>query len=283
MFPTLHDLLGFGPEVDTHSVFVLLGVFAALIVFFLEARRRGPIDERLAYVVLGALAGGAVLMRLGTWAQNLDPRQNLSLIEQLAHGNASILSGLVGAWLGAHIAKKISHYRERTGDLFAPALAAGMAVGRFGCFFTEVPGTPTGAGWGIVLDPAAAARLGVQAGVPLHPSFIYEIVFHAVAFALLWFWLRFRPMAPGATFTLYLAAYAIFRFLVEFVRGNNLAWDGFTRPQLFLAVTIPLVLARIIWGARHGVYSRPAIQESTVQEHPVQESKAQEQPVQEAV
>lgn len=37
----------------------------------------------------------------------------------------------------------------------------------------------------------------------------------------------------------------MFRFLVEFVRGNEVVWLGLTRVQLVLAVTIPLVLLRI--------------------------------------
>jgi prolipoprotein diacylglyceryltransferase len=51
---------------------------------------------------------------------------------------------------------------------------------------------------------------------------------------------------------LYVAAYGIFRFLVEFVRGNEVVWHGLTRPQLFLAVTVPLVIARVAWSARQG-------------------------------
>ena len=256
MFPTLHDLLGWGPPIDTHSAFVALGMGAAGIVFLIESRRRGHTDPRLPYLVLGALVGAAIASRLGTWAQHLDPSQNRGLVEQLAYGNASLLSGLVGAWLGVHIAKRIVRYPLRTGDLFAPAVALALAIGRFGCFFTEKPGTPTGASWGIVLDADAAARLGAPAGVPLHPSFLYEIAFHLVAFGVLWFWLRHRPIAAGETLTLYIAAYAIFRFFVEFVRGNEVVWWGLTRPQLFLLVTIPLVLARIAWIASRGAFSR---------------------------
>ncbi|MGW9631793.1 prolipoprotein diacylglyceryl transferase [Agromyces sp. NPDC055520] len=252
MYPTLPDLLGWGPPVDTHAVFVALGLVAAGLVFVVESRRRGQTDHRVAYLVLGALAGAALFSRLGTWAQHLDPSQNLDFVGQLARGNASVLSALVGAWLGVHVAKRIARYPLRTGDLFAPAVALAMAIGRFGCFFTELPGTPTGAGWGIVLDESAAARVGGVAGVPLHPSFLYEIAFHAAAFAVIWFWLRRRPIAAGEILTLYIAAYAVFRFLVEFVRGNEVAWMGLTRPQLFLLVTIPLVLARLAWKASRG-------------------------------
>ena len=86
--------------------------------------------------------------------------------------------------------------------------------------------------------------------MPLHPSFGYEIVFHLVAFGVLWFWLRHRLDAPGETLTFYLAGYGVFRFVVEFVRGNEVAWAGLTRPQLFL-----LVRCRCCWPGSRG---RPA-------------------------
>lgn len=247
MYPTL------GP-VPTHGLFVVLGVLAAIGIFVVEARRRGQTDERVVYVVLGALVGGAIFMRMGTWVQHVDLRQNASLAEQWLYGNRSVLGGLLGAWLGVHVAKRIVGYRSRTGDLFAPAVALGMAIGRVGCLLTEVPGTPTGSAYGITLDQSAAARLGVDSGVALHPSFVYEITFHAAAFVVLWFWLRHRLSAPGETFTLYLAGYGTFRFVVEFVRGNDVAWQGLTRPQLFLLATVPVILARIAWQARKGVY-----------------------------
>src|SRR3954447_17491875 len=177
---------------ETHGLFVGLGVLAAAAVFVVEARRRGQTDDRLFGVVAGALIGGAILMRMGTWLQHVDLRQNASLTEQWLYGNRSILGGLFGAWLGVHVAKRLVGYRPRTGDLFAPAVALGMAVGRVGCLLTELPGTPTGTSYGISLEPTTAARLGAPAGVPLHPSFLYEIVFHLVAFCVLWFWLRRR-------------------------------------------------------------------------------------------
>lgn len=258
MYPTLGSVAGV--PIPTHGVFVGLGVLVAAVVFGVEARRRGQTDERILYVVVGALVGGAVFMRLGTWMQHVDLRQNASLLEHWLHGNRSILGGLVGAWLGVHVAKRIVGYRARTGDLFAPAVALGMAVGRVGCLLTELPGTPTGASYGMTLDDAAAARLGAAPGVALHPSFGYEIAFHAAAFAVLWLYLRHRITAPGETLTLYLAGYGVFRFLVEFVRGNEVVWEGLTRPQLFLLATVPLLLARVAWQASKGVYGPAPVQ-----------------------
>lgn len=243
MYPTLGGL-------PTHAAFVGLGVLVAAGVFVLEARRRGQTDERILYVVVGALVGGAVFMRMGTWLQHLDVDRNAGVVEQWLRGNRSILGGLFGAWVGVHVAKRLVGYRSRTGDLFAPAVALGMAVGRVGCLLTEAPGTPTGAGWGLTLDAGQAAYTGAPAGVPLHPSFAYEIVFHAVAFVVLWLWMRHQDLPPGETFVRYVAAYAVFRFLVEFVRGNEVVWAGLTRPQLVLVVAIPLLVARLVLSGR---------------------------------
>ena len=161
-------------------------------------------------MVTGALVGGALFMRLGTWLQHVDLRQNATLAEQWAYGNRSILGGLVGAWLGVHVAKRLSGYRPRTGDLFAPAVALGMAVGRIGCLLTEQPGTRRAAGG----SPSTSGRAHRLAGrLPLHPSFLYEIAFHLAAFAAIWWWLRHRPLPPGEIFVWYVAAYGVFRFL----------------------------------------------------------------------
>jgi prolipoprotein diacylglyceryltransferase len=125
-----------------------------------------------------------------------------------------------------------------------------MAIGRVGCLLTELPGHPTGGGWGIVVTPEQAAIIGGPAGVGLHPTFAYEIVFQIVAFAWLWRH-RDRLPRPGDLFIVYVGAYALFRFGVEFFRANEQVWFGLTRPQWFLLCTLPLLAWRVsrIWRA----------------------------------
>lgn len=247
MHPVLLDVLGI--RLGTHEVFTALGLLVAVVVFRAEARRRHVVDSRLWAVVAVGLAWGAVFMYAGTWLQHVDPRENAGLVEQFVLGNRSIIGGLVGAYLGVLLGKRLTGFSSRTGALFAPAVAAGLGCGRVGCLLTENPGTPTGQGWGIVLSDEAAAATGAVAGVPLHPSFAYEIVFHAVAFAALVRW-RDRLAEPADLFTVYVAAYALFRFAVEFVRGNEVVWLGLTRPQLVLAVLAPLVVWRAVIAMR---------------------------------
>lgn len=225
-----------------HGAFVALGLITAGVFFAAEARHRGRRDPRLWFLVAGALAGGAIVERVGTLLRDIDA--DAGRAQQLVLSTRSILSGLAGAYLGVLVAKRLCRYEAHTGDLFAPAVAAGMAVGRVGCLLTELPGTPTGQRWGITLTAAQAAAIpGARAGIPLHPSFAYEIAFHLIALALL---LRYRDRitAPDALFTAYICGYAVFRFLVEFVRGNQIAYAGLTRPQLFLLACSPLLIMR---------------------------------------
>ena len=60
--------------------------------------------------------------------------------------------------------------------MFAPGIALGHVVGRFGCLFAGCCyGKPTTLPWGITFtDPFAADNVGTPLGVPLHPTQLYE-------------------------------------------------------------------------------------------------------------
>jgi len=235
-----------------HGVFVLLGTAAALAVLAGEARRRRRLEPDLLIVVLGALGCGALAAKLSTVWPYLQAAPEPSLQGILVDGGKSVLGGLAGAYFGVLATKRLLGYRQATGDLFAPAVALGIGIGRIGCLLTEPPGTPTGSSWGIALGASQAARLpgfpSGWVGVPLHPSFAYEIVFHFAALAAL-LRLRRRPELSGSLFKLYLLAYALFRFAVELVRGNQVVWLGLTRSQLFL-IPSAVALAVELWHRR---------------------------------
>lgn len=234
----------------THDLWVGLGVLTAALVLALEKRRRGVRDERVWALVALAVAFGGVGARLGTWAQHLDPSANDPAVVHWIYGNRSILGGLALAYVAVLVGKRLLRMRWRTGALFAPAVAAGMAVGRVGCLLTEPPGTPTDLPWGVTVGSAAdATAWGVPLGATLHPSFVYEIGFHLAALLAIWVW-RDRLVDPADLFTLYITGYALFRFGVEPVRGNEVVWPGLTRPQIFLAVTLPLLLWRSVVAIR---------------------------------
>jgi prolipoprotein diacylglyceryltransferase len=232
----------FGPWL--HALFILLGTAVAVAVFVFGARCRRALSPELLAILVGALCGGSLGAKLAVVWRYVDTAAAPSLLGFFLRSGQSVLGGLAGAYLGAVLVKRLIGYRTGTGDLFAPAVALGIGIGRFGCLLTEPPGVPTGGSWGVVVDAARAARIPgfppQWIGVPLHPSFVYEIPFHFAMAAVL-FRLRVRGAFRSDLFKLYLLLYAPFRFLLEFVRGNPVVWHGLTRSQLFLLPSMLLL------------------------------------------
>jgi hypothetical protein len=131
-----------------HGAFVALGTVAAVALFLVEARRRRTLDDRLFIILTGSLFCGAVAAKLSTAWRYFAAAPDPTLIGALIYGGKSVLGGLAGAYVGAILTKRLIGYRASTGDVFAPAVALGIGIGRFGCLLTETPGTPTGLPWG---------------------------------------------------------------------------------------------------------------------------------------
>jgi phosphatidylglycerol---prolipoprotein diacylglyceryl transferase len=229
----------------THNFFIALGLAAGAVLFYAEARRRGEVSEEMLWIAAGALIAGAIGAKLAAIIGAIGEPVRPSLGPLIVDGGRSVLGGLTGGYMGVVLTKKLVRHTRPTGDLFAPAAAAGMAVGRFGCFFSELPGTPTTLPWGVRLDPTQIQMIPTCPAFcrtsALHPSFAYEIVFLAVMFAVIWR-LRRRESLRGELFKVFLLCYAVFRFGVEFVRGNEAFWHGLSRHQVFL-IPVAILLA----------------------------------------
>jgi phosphatidylglycerol:prolipoprotein diacylglycerol transferase len=244
-----------------HGLFVLLGTAAAALVFLSGARGRRLQAEDTAMLLAGALTGGALGAKLAVVWRFVETDAAPSLFGLLLRGGQSVLGGLAGAYIGVVLTKRLIGHTADTGDLFAPAAALGIGIGRIGCLLTEPPGAPTGARWGVVVDAARAARIAGfpprWVGVPLHPSFVYEIPFHFAMAAIL-FRLRARGICRDGLFKLYCLAYAPFRFALELVRGNPVVWHGLTRSQLFLIPSTLVLVAAFVGRRRRPAPLAPA-------------------------
>jgi hypothetical protein len=95
--------------------------------------------------------------------------------------------------------------------------------------------------------PGQVAMLGGVSGIGLHPSFACEIVFHMAAVGLMWRY-RDRLPGPGDLFICYVTSYAVFRFGVEFVQGNEVLAGDEPSPMVPPGDSSPVVLAD---GAGH--------------------------------
>lgn len=157
----------------------------------------------------------------------------------LADGK-TVTTGLVGAYLGVELAKRILGVRAGTGDAFALPLALALAVGRWGCFFHGCcHGGPTDLPW--------ATDFGD--GVGRHPTQAYESLFHLAMAGVLWVLLG-RDQLRGHRLKLYLIAYAGFRFATEFVRPEPVYALGLTYYQWVAAAGAAALAGQWVLGSR---------------------------------
>jgi prolipoprotein diacylglyceryltransferase len=205
-----------------HPVFEAASYVAGYLVFRHQRARQGDVvDESkrwtvLAGAALGALAGSRVLGLAEQWPTLIDAyRAGRLLPLLLSPGGKTIVGGLLGAWLGAEIAKKLSDIHTRTGDLFALPLCIGIAIGRVGCLIAgladDTYGKPTHLPW--------AVDLGDSIG--RHPVQIYEILFLALVANVVSSKLKF---AQGDRFRIFLASYLGWRFCIDFLKPQPLVY-----------------------------------------------------------
>lgn len=258
----LPELARIGPvTIGTHDAFTLLGLVAGFALYYRALRRERLLDRRIVLISLAALLGGALGSRLITGWEVSDEvtAAGLPPTYVLTHGPRSIIGGLAGGYLAIVLSKRALGYTLSTGDYYAAAIPLALAIGRVGCFLSELPlGTPTDLPWAMTVSPEAAAAFARCPGCdgPMHPSMLYEIGFHSLAFGLIATRGPFLSVR-GDTLKAYLLAYGVFRFGVEFVRGNEVQTIGLTGPQLVLIPLVALLVVHFVRRLRSGIYRLP--------------------------
>lgn len=208
------------------------------------------VDDLLFYMTLGIILGG----RLG-YVLFYDPGQYLAAPWRLVavwQGGMSFHGGVLGviaaAWLFAR-----NHRVPLLDVTDAVALVGpiGLFLGRLANFVNgELWGRPTDLPWGVVFPHAGPE--------PRHPSQLYEAFLEGIVlFAILQLVhaRSTRPADAGLLGGTFLAGYAVFRFLVEFVREPDaqlgLLAGGLTMGQLLCLPMLALGLGTIAWSRRH--------------------------------
>ncbi|WP_309119969.1 prolipoprotein diacylglyceryl transferase family protein [Paenibacillus sp.] len=221
-------------QLHPHIVFESLSYFIGFRVY-LWSRTKGGIPPLVGLqIIAGAMVGAAAGSKLLFWLE--DP---LLTASHVAAGDwtallagKTIVGGLLGGLIGVELAKKLAGWKSSTGDDFVLPLIVGMCIGRIGCFLTGLEdgthGTPTS--WPIGVD--------FGDGVPRHPAQLYEIAF-LIGLGTALHVLRIRrgdaSLPPGAVFQLFMAAYLLFRFAIDFIKPTPHFYLGLNNIQLACA------------------------------------------------
>lgn len=230
-----------GPfTVRYYGLMYVIAIVAAIFLTKVEVNRKKlnlKMDDILDFVLI-SVPLGIVFARLYYVAFMWETYgRNLNNIWKIWEGGLAIHGGLLGGFLALLIFAKWKRVKFwRFADALAPSVILGQALGRLGNFLN-------GDAYGIKTYLHAPFGLEFARGTPaytyahqttpwdtwrLHPAMLYELVGNLIIFALLWWWLRKREYKDGFIVSIYLIAYSLVRFVVEFFRGDALCLLGGT-------------------------------------------------------
>lgn len=213
------------------------GFLVAFLVVRRDCLRRGyGVD--LAYdMVLYAYVGGWVGARLFLIPTAWDIFISNPIGFLLSGSGWVWYGGVIGGALAmTRLAKQRQLSMVTMGDIAAPALAIGLAIGRIGCQLSGDGdyGVPTTVPWCMSYPEGVVPTTDC-----VHPTPIYEMVACTALFAFLW--QRYRPhLLTGDLFAHYLIASGVIRFLIETVRRNPAWFLGMTTAQAISVVMVVL-------------------------------------------
>jgi len=182
------------------------------------------IVDVLSFAMLGGVLGARLFFVVQHW--EVFVREPLE-IPAIWHGGLVWYGGFLGSLVSLIAYLQLHALPVRRGiDQLIPFVALGHGIGRIGCFLNGCCyGKPTSAWFGVVFEPGEPPRIPTQ-------------LLESAALLGLFLVLRRlqvrRASAPaGWLFGVYLLGYAVVRFLIEFLRGDQaVVWAGLTLQQL---------------------------------------------------
>jgi len=247
-----------------YAIILMTGAVAGAWLASREARRRGLnsdlVWDGLVWVLIGGIIGARIWHILtppeSMVAVGLTTRHYLTNpLDALAiwQGGLGIPGGVIGGVLALYLFSRRNRLHFPVWlDIGAPALALGQAIGRWGNYFNqEVYGAPTDLPWAITIDPQH--RLGPYMDqATYHPLFLYESIWNFGAVALLLFLghRHQKRFKAGDLFLIYLIAYPVGRFFLEFLRLDPSQIGGLNVNQTVMAVVAILSAAILAWRHR---------------------------------
>jgi phosphatidylglycerol:prolipoprotein diacylglycerol transferase len=253
MYPKLFDL---GPlTVYTYGVLLAAAYLLGLKLAMVRAAKRGLVANRVLdlgiYIIISALIGAKLLLLITDFrAYMANPRELLTIVRS----GGVFYGGLILAVAVALIyIRRIGLPLWTTCDVFAPGIALGHVVGRFGCLFAGCCyGKPTTMPWGITFtNRFALENVGTPLNVPLHPTQIYEAGAEFLILIILLASERKGKPFAGRTFWIYMLLYAISRFIIEFFRGDERGNVGmFSTSQFISLLLAPLAVVMLAYLSR---------------------------------
>lgn len=257
-----------GPlPIRAYALFIIIGIVVALLIGDRrwEARggQRGVIYDVALWVVPFGLVGGRLYHLATDWRTYWGPGgAGFGAAVRIWDGGLGIWGavalGGVGAWIAC---RRHGIPLPAFADAIAPGIILAQAIGRLGNYFNqELYGRETTLPWGLeifyrrdpsgYIDPHSLDGVSTgQVALVVQPTFLYELIWNVLVFAVLIYADRRFTLGHGRLFALYVASYCIGRFGVELLRDDTathiagIRINSFTSTFVFIGAVVYIMVA----------------------------------------
>lgn len=259
-----------GPlSIRAYALCILAGIAVAM---WWSSRRwvarggeRGTIVDIAIWAVPFGLIGGRLYHVITDYYRYFGPGKNPVDALKIWEGGlgiwGAIALGGVGAWIAC---RRKGIPLPAIADTVAPGILVAQAIGRIGNYFNqELYGGSTDLPWGMEVyqrvDPGTGladplngvAQNSIPLDVsPVHPTFLYELLWNLGVAALVVAAERRYRLGHGRAFALYVAGYTAGRFWIELLRDDpativfGLRVNVWVAALVFIGAVVYMVLAR---------------------------------------
>jgi prolipoprotein diacylglyceryltransferase len=220
-----------GHPVLLHSLTEIAAYFIGFRYYlYLQKINGDPIDPDIRFRIIIASVFGALLgSRLLGGLENPPEMLRSGNILLYFYRNKTVLGGLLGGLFAVEFTKKLAGEKKSSGDLFVFPILLALIIGRIGCFSMgikeETYGLPTTLPWGMNLGD----------GLKRHPVALYEMIFLAGVWVAIVLLEKHRRLENGMRFKIFLIAYLLFRFLLDFIKPHYTLPVGLSSIQIACA------------------------------------------------
>ncbi len=259
--PEIVNIFGF--SLRYYSLFFVSGLILSMYILGLIFKRENLPSENLDKLIMYGMIGMVVGMRLGH-CLFYEPSYYLSNpleiflpvtfspdggIEFIGYQGLASHGGVLGLLIALYLySRKTKHSMIDTIDLIAVVAALASGFIRLGNFMnSEIIGMPTSKSWGVVFERVDS--------IPRHPAQLYEAISYFVIFTIMMILYKKRRdrLKNGFFFGLLLALLFSARFIIEFVKENQVGFEDGMTLNMGQLLSIPYIVVGVgfmIYGLR---------------------------------
>ena len=237
-------------QIRWYGLMFAIGFWIGFNIVSKMFERDGAPEKWVGLLLLWVLAGTVIGARLGhVFFYEWDTyRENLSEIPKVWHGGLASHGGAIGVIVGVLMFSWLTTKRSPlwTFDRLVVPIALVGALIRIGNLMnSEIYGHYTDLPWGFIF-------VRNHEILPAHPTQIYESLCYLALFGLLmWmYWRKHLQNRPGLIFGVFLTVLFSCRFLIEFIKNDQVARESAMTINIGQQLSIPFILLGIFFIVR---------------------------------